>query len=155
LPQRSTVETSRSVSGTPPSLLEGTAQRRANTAHVVVAWSPVNDGGTPSLEPTRVELEAELGTPVSTTWTCRTPSDSDWAEALSSARCSEVLLTALNDDEPSKHLVLELAGLLTLKLAATQPLIRVRFLPPSEHVTKRAKRCLTRCGTGLNVPRKR
>jgi hypothetical protein len=92
-------------------------------------------------------LEADLEAPASTTWTCRQLSG--WVEALSAARCSEVVLTALDDHPPAKHLVLELAELLTLKLAATQPLIRVRFLP-AQHAHGR----LTRCGTELKSPRK-
>jgi hypothetical protein len=91
----------------------------------------MSDDGAAELEATQVELEADLETPTSTAWVSRRPSGSGWAEALYSARCSEVVLTARSDDPLWKHLVFELAGLLTLKLAATQPLIRVRFLPPT------------------------
>ena len=100
---------------------------RSPTPRVTVTWTPANDA--PSA-PTELELVAELaGT---TTWSCGGHFESDWVRALASARCSEVVLTArLDDDQPAKHLVLELAELLTLELAATQPLIRVRFLPTS------------------------
>jgi hypothetical protein len=99
---------------------------------VRVAWSPANEGGPAGLAPTEIELEAQLAAASSITWTCRQPLESGWVETLSSARCSEVVLTAqLDDDQPAKHLVLELAELLTFKLAATHPLIRVRFLPSS------------------------
>ncbi len=143
MPQPSKVEYTRSVRHAPLSVLEGGARSGANTARVVVAWCPMNDGGTTDLEPTQVELEAELETTASTTWTCRQSSNSGWAEALSAAHCREVVLTALNDDLHAKHLVFELAGLLALKLAATQPLIRVRFLPSAA----RAKRRSARYGT--------
>ena len=124
------------------------AQRRAHAAHVVVAWTPENDGGALAPGMTQVELEAELATPAATTWVCRETSGSGWAEALSSAHCSEVLLTALSDDISSRHLVFELADQLTRKLAASRPLIRVRFSPPSELSTPRTRRGLTRFGTG-------
>jgi hypothetical protein len=101
-----------------------------------------------TLEPTQVELEAELETQAATTWVCRETSGSGWAEALFSTLCSEVLLTALSDDLPSKHLVFDLADLLTLKLAASRPLIRVRFSPPSELTMPRTRRGLARYGTG-------
>jgi hypothetical protein len=103
----------------------------------------VKDGGTLTPEPTQVELEAELEA-AAATWVCREPANSGWAEALSSAHCNEVLLTALSDDPHSKQLVFELAGLLTLKLAASRPLIRVRFLPQS----KVEIRDFARYGTG-------
>jgi hypothetical protein len=151
LPQPSNAEISRSVPRTPRSVPESTLRRRANTAHVVLAWTPVNDGGTLAPVATQIELEAELETPAATTWVCREASGSGWAEALSSVRCSEVLLTALSDDLPSKHLVFELADLLTLKLAASRPLIRVRFSPPSELTQPRARRRLTH---RLNTERK-
>lgn len=116
------------------SVRKPTARRRARAAHVVVAWTAVSDGGGLVAEPTQVELEARLGSPASTTWTSREPADSGWAEALSTARCTEVLLTAPDDDLRSRHLVFELAGLLTHKLLATRPLIRVRFVPSAERV---------------------
>jgi len=54
----------------------------------------------------------------------------DWVEALSSARCHEVVLTArLGDNLQAKHLVLDLAERLTFELTEHQPLIRVLFLP--------------------------
>jgi len=113
---------------------------------VVVAWTPASEGAV--LEPTQVELEAQLETPASATWVCREPSRTGWAEALAAAHCSEVVLTALDDDIPSRHLIFELAGLLTLKLTATRPLIRVRFLPSPELATLRLKRGLAPCGNG-------
>jgi hypothetical protein len=131
LTQQSKVEASRTVSRIPLSLAGAAVRSRSNPVRVVVAWCKVSDDGVAALEPTQVELEADLAAPAATTWVSRRPSGSGWAEALSSARCSEVVLTARSDDAPSKHLVFELAGLLTLKLAATQPLIRVRFLPPA------------------------
>jgi hypothetical protein len=134
--ERSTAKIRRSMPRARTSAPEAITRRRLERARVVVVWSGVSDAGMPSLEPTEVELEAELEAAASTTWTCRTPSDFGWAEALSAARCTEVLLTA-HSDVPSKHLVFELAGQLTLKLAATRPLIRVRFLPPSDFATPR------------------
>jgi len=143
LHQQSKVESPRSALKVPLVVPAGAGRGRFNTARVVVAWRPVAETGTPELEPREVELEAELETSASTRWTCRKPSGSGWAEALSSARCSEIVLTALSDDPPAKHLIFELAGFLTVKLAATQPLIRVRFLAPSP----RAQRRVARFGT--------
>jgi hypothetical protein len=40
-----------------------------------------------------------------------------------------VLTVRLGDDGRARHLVLELAELLTQRLSATKPHIRVRFLP--------------------------
>lgn len=79
----------------------------------------------------RVELEA-AASPIGAepTWTSRTPSQTSWEEALFAAACDEVVLTAeLDGDAEAKHLVLGLAERLRLKLAASHPLIRVRFLP--------------------------
>ncbi len=46
------------------------------------------------------------------------------------------MLTAELDDDPSaKHLVLGLAEHLTQKLAASHPLIRVRFVPRSKRAS--------------------
>jgi hypothetical protein len=101
---------------------------RSSAARVSVAW--VSADQAPGLAPTELELVAGLETASPTKWTCQQRFASDWLEALASARCSEVVLTAqLDDDPPAKHRVLELAELLTLELCATQPLIRVRFLP--------------------------
>jgi hypothetical protein len=143
LTQQSNMESLRTVPQIPLSLA-GAAVRSRNTARVVVTWCKVSDDGALELEPTQVELEADLEAPTSTTWVSRRPSGSGWVEALSAAHCSEVVLTARSDDPPSKHLVLELAGLLALKLAATQPLIRVRFLSPARRVAPRAKRRMSR-----------
>jgi hypothetical protein len=99
---------------------------RHNVARVTVAWTPSSHDGAP----TEVELVAGLEAAQTTTWTCRQSFAPDWVEAIASARCSEVVLTAqLGDDLPAKHRVLDLAELLTFELAATQALIRVRFLP--------------------------
>jgi hypothetical protein len=101
--------------------------RPATAARVVIAWSPADRGDQP-LSGTFTEIEARLGPSAAANASLV---DSAWVEKLSSARCSEVTLTArLGNDLPAKHLVLELAGLLTQKLTATRPLIRVRFLPP-------------------------
>jgi hypothetical protein len=103
---------------------------RPNAARVTVAWTPSSQEGAPSFAPTEVELFAGLEAAQTTTWICRQRFASNWVEAIASARCSEVVLTArLGDDLPAKHRVLDLAELLTFQLAATQPLIRVRFLP--------------------------
>jgi hypothetical protein len=63
-------------------------------------------------------------------WTCPKNFGSNWVDAISPARRSEVVLTArLDDDASAKHLVLELAELLTFRLSESKPLIRVLFLP--------------------------
>jgi hypothetical protein len=132
LTRQSSVESSRTAPRIPRAPSSGAAVRsRSNTASVVVAWRNTSADGAHELACTQVELSADLEASGATTWVPRQPAGSGWAEALSSARCSEVVLTAQTDDPPSKHLVFELAGLLTLELAATQPLIRVRFLPPN------------------------
>jgi len=97
----------------------------ARAARITLAWTPAND-----VEPTEVELIADLETSAPGTWTWHERLSANWVHAISTARCSEVVLTArIGDDAPSKHLVLELAEQLTLSLTATHPLIRVRFLP--------------------------
>ena len=99
-------------------------------ARITVTWTPANDAGEPQLGPSELELTAGLAPRSNTTWTSREHTGWDWLEALSSARCSEVVLTArLDDNLGAKHLVLDLAELLTFKLSETQPLIRVLFLP--------------------------
>lgn len=101
---------------------------RHSAARVTVAWTPSNHDSAPRRAPTEIELVA--GLEADPTWTCRQDFASKWLEAIASARCSEVVLTARLDDDPqAKHRVLELAELLTVELATTQPLIRVRFLP--------------------------
>ena len=151
LTRQSSVESSRAVPRIPRALGGAAVRGRSNTASVVVAWRNASDDGAHELEPTQVELEADLEASGATTWVPRQSSGSGWAEALSSARCSEVVLTARTCDPRSKHLVFELAGLLALDLAATQPLIRVRFLEPS-HAAPHAKRRLNRRGAALEVP---
>lgn len=89
----------------------------AQPARVTLAWTAAGDSGAPSRPAFEVELVAaprrgELG----------------WLAELAAARCNEVVLTAhVGNDGSAKHLVLELAELLTLELTATQPLIRVLF----------------------------
>ena len=100
----------------------------ARRPRVTVAWTPAND-----ITPTEVELEADLGVSATGAWAWHGRSSADWVEALSQARCSEVVLTArIGNDAPGKHLVLELAEQLSLTLTATHPLIRVRFLPSQD-----------------------
>jgi hypothetical protein len=107
------------------------AARSRGVARVVVDWSsPLTVASGAVLAPLQLELEAAPQGTALGTWKCRELSTAGWVEAISSAQCTEVVLTArLGDDGPARHLVLELAELLTQKLAATQPLIRVRFLP--------------------------
>jgi hypothetical protein len=103
-------------------------RRRSKAVHVVVEWSPAGE----STSTGHVELEAELEASQRPTWTCRQPDDWQWEQALSEASCAEVVLTTrLGDDFAAKGLVFELAERLTHKLAKTQPLIVVRFLPRS------------------------
>ena len=98
-------------------------------ASVTVAWTPNHDGVSSS-PPIEVELVAEAESAPNRTWTCSEGFGSRWVDALASARCSEVLLTArLGDDLSAKHLVLELTQLLAFTLTESQPLIRVVFLP--------------------------
>ena len=95
---------------------------------VVVAWSEPG-AAAPAAAVARIELQAEPKPSGKLTWNCRTPSGWGWEEALCAAGCDEVLVTAqLGDDRDAKHLVLGLAERLTQKLAATKPLVRVRFL---------------------------
>jgi hypothetical protein len=135
----------------------GAATRgRAHAARVIVAWSPATQDGAASFGPAQIELEGQLDAPNSTTWTCRDSFESGWVEAISSAQCSEVVLTAeLDHDLPAKHLVFGLAELLTLKLAPSQPLIRVRFLPPPEPPARGPKARSSRRTSRLNLPPKR
>jgi hypothetical protein len=92
--------------------------------------------------PTELELIRELDAGSSRSWTCADDYEFDWLEALSAARCREVVLTArFGDNVPAKHLVLELAERLTFQLTDAQPLIRVLFLPtlsPSRRVHNHA-----------------
>ncbi|HKO52951.1 MAG TPA: hypothetical protein VJV79_34820 [Polyangiaceae bacterium] len=111
-----------------------TKQRRipsrsdAINARVSVAWTSSEGTGTPGLAPTEIELVAGLAP--NRAWTCPQNFGSNWVEAIASAHCNEVVLTArLGDNLAAKHLVLELAELLTFKLTESHPLIRVRFLP--------------------------
>jgi len=98
-------------------------------ARLTVSWTTDHDGA-PGSAPIEVELVAESESAPNRTWTCSESFGSRWVDALASARCSEVLLTArLGNDLPAKHLVLELAQLLAFTLTDSQPLIRVRFLP--------------------------
>jgi len=103
---------------------------RSTTARVTVSWSSGTQDGSPILAPTKVELTRELDAAGDRAWTCADGFEMNWVEALSSAACREVVLTAeLGDNLSAKHLVLELAEHLTFKLTEHQPLIRVLFLP--------------------------
>ena len=94
--------------------------------HVVVDWSAAGGLGAKG----HVELEAELAASPRPVWACLQPDGWEWEEALSTSRCDEVVLTAqAGDDSSAKDVVLGLAEHLTHKLAKTQPLIRVVFLP--------------------------
>ena len=94
----------------------------------MVTWTPGHHDGAPQLAASHFELIAEPSE--SSNWTCTGDSDSSWVESLSAWRCSEIVLTArLGDNLAAKHRVLELAEFLTFKLAGSQPLIRVLFLP--------------------------
>lgn len=110
------------------------ARSRSNLVQVVVAWSAPGSAA-PAAAVAQVELEAEPKPSGQPTWNCRAPSGWRWEEALCAAGCDEVLVTAqLGDDRDAKHLVLGLAERLTQKLAATKPLVRVRFLAePSQN----------------------
>ena len=100
------------------------------TARVTVSWTAKNHDDAPSLAPSEFELTRPLATGQNHAWTSADDFELDWLDALSSARCHEVVLTArLGDNLSAKHLVLELAEQLTFKLAEHQPLIRVLFLP--------------------------
>jgi hypothetical protein len=100
-------------------------------ARVVVAWSsPSDTEAGHCLAPVNLELEPSSSATAGGAWRCRELSGASWVEAISAAHCTEVVLTArLGDNGPARHLVLELAELLTQKLSATKPHIRVRFLP--------------------------
>jgi hypothetical protein len=66
-------------------------------------------------------------------WVCRARPEADWVDSLVASNCAEVLLTARADESGvGRQLVLELAGLLTRRLARGRPAIRVRFVPNSE-----------------------
>ena len=96
----------------------------------MLAWTPGLHDAAATLGPTQFELVGEFAAAAGTRWTRPGCVGSTWVDALSSARCREVVLTArLDDDVPGKHLVLELAEFLTFRLSESQPLIRVRFLP--------------------------
>ncbi|HEX2674656.1 MAG TPA: hypothetical protein VHM25_27460, partial [Polyangiaceae bacterium] len=100
------------------------------TARVTVSWTAKNHDGAPPLAPPEFELTYELAAGQDHAWTSSDDFEVNWLEALSAARCHEVVLTArLGDNLSAKHLVLELAEQLTFKLAQHQPLIRVLFLP--------------------------
>lgn len=117
-----------------PAARHGWAPRCA--VQVVVDWSTAGEEPSPALS-ARVELEAdESSVGAETRWTCRELGKRGWEEALSAAACDEVVLTAELDDPRAKHLVLGLAEHLTQKLAATHPLIRVRFLPRSRGASR-------------------
>lgn len=108
---------------------------RSNPVQVVVDWS---DPAIPGSTAARVELEAESRRDGETRWVSRHPSGSSWEETLAAAGCAEVVLTAeLGDDPEAKHLVFGLADRLTRALAATQSVVRVRFLAAARHERSR------------------
>ena len=112
---------------------------------VTVAWSSSNHEGASGLALTEVELVAEPEATPNRAWTCAESPGPNWVEAISCAHCSEVLLTArLGNDLSAKHLVLELAELLTFKLTESQPRIRVVFLPTATLPTANAVPCTSR-----------
>lgn len=94
----------------------GRAHRALPSAsRVMIAWTSEKDHETRARSVAEIELSGE-----------RT-----WVAALCADRCREVTLTAhVGNDATAKQHVLELAELLTFELAATQPLIRVRFAEP-------------------------
>lgn len=99
------------------------------TARVTISWTPGHHDGPARLAPTEVELVTGLEADSNRTWTSTAAFGNQWLEAIDAARCSEVVLTArLGHDLAAKHSVLELAELLTFKLTASQPLIRVFFV---------------------------
>jgi hypothetical protein len=128
--QQSKSELTRTAWRTQPAA-SGRRARRREAARIVVAWS--SPSGTETgrcLAPLNLELEPSGSTTGGRPWRCRELSDASWVEAISAARCTEVVLTArLGDDGRARHLVLELAELLTQRLSITKPHIRVRFLP--------------------------
>lgn len=102
---------------------------RREAARVVVAWSSSSDTeGSRSLAPVNLELETSSSATAGGSWRCRDLSGLSWVEAISAARCTEVVLTAhLGPHGRGRHLVLELAEILTHRLSATKPHILVRF----------------------------
>ena len=99
-------------------------------ARVTISWTPGHHDGFSPLAPTELELVTRLEADSNRTWTCPESIGASWLEAITSARCSEVVLTArIGDDLSVKHSVLELAELLTFRLTESQPLIRVVFVP--------------------------
>lgn len=109
------------------------APERLAAARVTVACTPAHPGSAPGLEPIELELSIGPEAALNRTWTCLESFGSNWLEAISSARCSQVVLTArLGSDPSAKHLVLELAELLACGLTDSQPLVRVLFRPTIE-----------------------
>lgn len=116
------------------------ARRRGDvTTRVVVDWSStVETEAGRCLAPVTLELEARSPPNAGGVWRQHQPgarcgelAGASWLDVIAGARCSEIVLTArLADDAADRHLVLELAELLTQRLSATKPHIRVRFLPP-------------------------
>jgi hypothetical protein len=120
----------------PQTHLASPAQKRrprraaAGPTRVTIAWTAATDDGEFQRAQTELELEAGVEAAANRNWACPGSFDWNWVEAISSARCEEVVLTArIGGDASAKHLVLGLAELLTFKLSPSQPLIRVRFLP--------------------------
>jgi hypothetical protein len=97
---------------------------------VTLDWSTPGRPSAVHAEPNRVELEAAMDAGPRRTWTPSDPRREHWEEALSASSCAEVTLTShVRRDVAARDLVLELAEYLTQKLAKTQSLIVVRFLP--------------------------
>ncbi len=106
------------------------APKHVTAARITVSLTPRNPERASGFGPIELELVAGPEAAPNRTWTCPERFASNWLEAIAATRCSEVVLTArLGDDITAKHLVLELAELLAIKLTDSQPLIRVLFLP--------------------------
>ena len=104
------------------------ALQSTSKPRITVSWTRVERERGLSLMPAKLELTVSQATPQQTSWICLTPFAQNWLEIIASKPCSEVVLSGkLEDDPVSKHLVLELAERLTQELAASKPLIRVRF----------------------------
>jgi hypothetical protein len=120
--------------------------RGHEAARVVVAWSsPSDTEGGRCLAPVNLELEASSSATAGGSWRCHDLSGVGWVEAISAAHCTEVVLTAhLGPNGRGRHLVLELAEILTHRLSATKPHIRVRFEPSGDEANSSRARSAQR-----------
>jgi hypothetical protein len=120
----------------------GRRGRCQEAARVVVAWSSPSDmEGGRCLAPVNLELETSSSATAGGSWRCHDLSGVSWVEAISAAHCTEVVLTAhLGPNGRGRHLVLELAEILTQRLSATQPHIRVRFEPSGDAASSSSAR---------------